>query len=127
MIPLALILLAMGSAAVMAYGTHPDWAQYEHGLSLIMLTRRLQWPLVALSLLLCIALIALVIAGKRRAWWLIGLAPVLALFAHRFTAGPAAPFTVYDEPAFVAASEAGFLADDDFVVGLQFGDAAFAY
>src|SRR5689334_11792725 len=99
----------------MAYGTHPDWAQFEYGLPVIMLARRLQWPLVALSLILCIALIALVIAGKRRAWWLIGLAPVLALFMHRFTKGPAVQFAVLDEPAFVAAAQASFVGDEDYV------------
>ncbi len=111
----------------MAYGTHADWAQFEHGLAMIMLVRRLQWPLVALSLILCIALIALVIAGKRRAWWLIGLAPVLALFALRFTAGPAVPFAVYEDPVFVSATEAKFLRDDDHVVGLKFQDDWYAY
>ena len=111
----------------MAYGTHSDWAQFEHGLTLITLTRRLQWPLVALSLVLCIALIALVIAGKRRAWWLIGLAPVMALFVHRFTAGPAAPFAVLDEPIFVSAAEATFLQEDDHIVGLEFQDEYYAY
>jgi hypothetical protein len=111
----------------MAYGTHADLAQYSHGLAAIMLARRLQWPLVAVSLVLCIALIALVIAGKRRAWWLIGLAPVLVLFVQRFTAGPAAPFAVYEEPLFVAAAEAGFLADEDAVVGLDFQDESYAY
>ena len=111
----------------MSYGTHPDWAQHAYGLTLITLARRLQWPLVALSLVLCIALIALVISGKRRAWWLIGLAPVLALFVHRFTAGPAAPFAVLDEPAFVSAAEATFLREEDYVVGLEFQDDHYAY
>lgn len=111
----------------MAYGTHADLAQFEHGLTLIMLARRLQWPLVALSLILCIALIALVIAGKRRAWWLIGLLPILALFMNRFTAGPASPFSVYEDPLFVLASQATFIADDDYVVGLRFQDKWYAY
>ena len=111
----------------MSYGTHPDWAQFQYGLTLITLTRRLQWPLVAVSLVLCIALIALVISAKRRAWWLIGLAPVLALFMHRFTAGPAAPFAVLDEPAFASAAEATFVRDEDYVVGLEFQDDHYAY
>lgn len=128
MLPLVLILLAIGSAGAMAYGTHADLAQYDFGVSVIMLSRRLQWPLVALALILCITLIALVISGKRRAWWLLGLAPVLALFAHRFTAGPSAAFAVYEDPVFVAASEASsFLNPDDYVVGLQFQDDWYAY
>ena len=127
MLPLVVILFALIAAGIMAYGTHPDWAQFEHGLTLIMLSRRLQWPLVALSLILCIALIALVISGKRRAWWLIGLAPVLALFMHRFAAGPAVAFAVYEEPSFVSAGEATFLGDEDYVVGFQFQDEHYAY
>lgn len=111
----------------MSYGTHADLAQFEYGLALIMLARRLQWPLVALALVLCIALIALVISGKRRAWWLIGLAPVLALFAHRFTAGPSAAFSAYEAPDFVAPSDAPFLAPEDYVVGLRFQDDWYAY
>lgn len=111
----------------MGYGTHADLAQFEHGLTLIMLARRLQWVLVAVSLLLCIALIALVISGKRRAWWMIGLVPVLALFVHRFTAGPSAAFSVYEDPAFVAPADASFLQPDDFVVGLEFQDVWYAY
>ena len=126
-LPVLLLSLAVLAAAVMAYGTHADWAQYEHGLGFVMLSRRLQWPLAAVSLLLCIAVISLVIAGKRRAWWLVGLAPVLTLFVHRFTAGPGSAFLVYDEPAFVAMADANFLSDADHVVGLQFQDEWYAY
>ena len=54
---------------------------------IITLARRLQWPLIVLSMMACLGLIGLVITAKRRAWWLIGLAPVLALFAHRFATG----------------------------------------
>ncbi|MDB5332880.1 MAG: hypothetical protein JWP03_4031, partial [Phycisphaerales bacterium] len=79
-IPLFLILVAGLSAGVVAYGTHPNWVQYQHGLELILWSRRLQWLLVALSLIACVLLIAMAISGRRRAWWLIGLAPVLALF-----------------------------------------------
>ncbi|MGB7160060.1 MAG: DUF3179 domain-containing (seleno)protein [Tepidisphaeraceae bacterium] len=127
LLPVLILAFAIGSAAVMSYGTHADWAQFEHGLGLIMLTRRLQWPLVALSLILCIALIALVISGKRRAWWLIGLAPVLSLFMHRFTGGPGSAYAVYEEPTFVSAAEATFLADEDYVVGVQFQDDWYGY
>jgi hypothetical protein len=127
LIPILLIFLAVCSAGAMAYGTHPDLAHYAHGLTTIMLARRLQWPLAAAAIILCIALIALVIAGKRRAWWLIGLAPVLALFVHGFTAGPGAQFGVYEDPAFVEAKQVNFLAGDHYVVGLQFGDNWYAY
>jgi len=78
-------------------------------------------------MLACIALIGLVITARRRAWWLIGLAPVLALFAHRFTAGDVGRFQIAEEPTFVAADDAKFVGDDDYVVGVTIGDEAFAY
>src|SRR5205823_6032585 len=41
-------------------------AEYPHGLQLIMFTRRAQWPLVTLCLILCLVLLILVISGRRR-------------------------------------------------------------
>ena len=110
----------------MAYGTEPAWAQYPHGIEFIMLARRLEWPMVSLSILLSIALIALVVAGKKRAWFLIGLGPIVALFAHRFTTQPVGS-GIADGPAFVEASEARTLAPDDYVVGVHFEDGDFAF
>ena len=126
-VPLLFIVLATLSAGVVAYGTHFSWAQFPHGIELILWSRRLQWPLVTLSLLLCLVLIGLVISGKRRAWWLIGLAPVLALFTHRFVTDPAGTLAISDNPVFVPASGATFLNDSDYVVGLRFGEGACAY
>jgi hypothetical protein len=126
-VPLLLIVSAALSAGIVAYGTNALWAQYPHGIGLIIWSRRLEWPLVTLCLLLCLALLALVISGKRRAWWLIGLGPVLALFAHHFLTDPRSGLGVVDSPAFVAAGDARFVADNDYVVGLHFGDAAYAY
>lgn len=112
---------------MIAYGTQPGWAQYRHGLELIMLTRRYEWPLIALVLILCVALLGLIISGKRRAWWLIGLGPILALFAHKFLADPARVFAVYDQPGFVSADQASFLADGDYVLGFGFEGDWYAY
>jgi hypothetical protein len=113
--------------AVVAYGTSPDWAQYQHGIELILMTRRLLWPLVLAAVLLCLGLILLVISGKRRAWWLIGLIPILALFIHRF-ADDGHSLAIAENPVFVAASDAAtFVADDDYIVGLLFGDTWYAY
>ena len=126
-VPLLLIVSAVLSAGVVAYGTNALWAQYPHGIGLIIWSRRLEWPLVTLSLLLCLSLLAMVISGKRRAWWLIGLGPVLALFAHHFLMGPGAGLTIVDGPNFVTAANAPFVSDNDYVVGLHFGDAAYAY
>jgi hypothetical protein len=84
---------------------------------------------VSLSLIACIGLLGLVVSGRRRAWWLVGLAPVLALFAHRFALGPeAGSMTAVENPTFVAAADgAGFIRDGDYVVGLAFGDGVYAY
>ncbi|MBC8107464.1 MAG: DUF3179 domain-containing protein, partial [Anaerolineae bacterium] len=126
-LPILLILFATSAAAVVAYGVHPDLAQYSSGLMTIMIARRLMWPLISVSLILCIALIGLVITGKRRAWWLIGLAPVLALFVHRFQTDRVQSFAVIDNPSFADAADATFIADSDWVVGLTVGDTSFAY
>ena len=111
----------------MAYGMDSRWAGQEWGLGLIMLSRRLQWPLIAVSLIFSVSLLALVISGKRRIWWLIGLAPVLALFAHRFVTAPINRYDIADQPAFVLADQATFLQADDFVAGVSFADHAYAF
>jgi hypothetical protein len=127
-IPVLLLAIAVLSAAVAAYGTHPFWAQYAHGVELIVWSRRLEWPLVLFSLILCIVLLGLIVSGKRRAWWLIGLGPVLALFVHRFVTDPAGGLTVIENPTFAAAPDAPIVPnDDDYIVGLHFGDSYFAY
>lgn len=115
-------------AGVVAYGTHPLWAQFRYGLDFILLSRQLQWPFIVLSLIATIALVATVIAGRRRAWWLIGLAPILALFGHRFATDPAGDMASVENPTFVAAGEATpFLADDDYVVGLTLEGKNYVY
>jgi hypothetical protein len=126
-IALGLTTLATLLAAIVAYGTHPAWAQYRYGLGLILLSRQVQWPALFLSLAAVLAVVALVIAGRQRAWWLIGLAPVMTLFAHRFATDPTAGMASVEDPAFVKAGEAAFIHDEDFVVGLTFGDKAYAY
>lgn len=125
--PVALVISALLAAAVVAYGTHPNWAQHEWGLELIYLSRRLQWPLVALCLGLCIGLIGLVISGRQRTWWLIALAPILAMFVYRFSTRSLNAFAVIENPVFVRAVESNHLADDAYVVGLKFGDEHYAY
>jgi len=128
LLPLLLLILALLAATIVAYGTHPAFAQFSHGLSLILFSRQYQWPLLILSLLLCLTLIALVVAGKRRAWWLIGLAPITALFIHRYVNDPVNQVSVAEGPAFVPATGVGrVIQNDDYVVGLKFGDDFYAY
>ena len=98
-IPLVLLIFAVLAAGVVAYGASPFWAQYAHGIDAIVWTRRLEWPLVALSLILCLILLGLIVSGKRRAWWLIGLGPILALFVHRFVTDPAGGLAILDRIA----------------------------
>ena len=127
-LPAVLILLAVAAAAVVAFGTHPDWMVFRHGLGIIMAAHRLQWPLTFLAMLLCVALLALVVSGKRRAVWVLGLAPVIGLLAYHFRSGPMRGFAVADNPPLVSAGKgAGFLGEDDYVVGLQWGESAYAF
>lgn len=124
--PFLLVAAAVAVATVMAYGTHPDWAGFAFGLRLIVLTRLLLWPLVVLSLLLAGGLVVMVATGRRRAWWLVGLLPVLALFLHRFATDPINRLGVVENPPFVGAEQSG-LADTDRVVGVVFRDVAYAF
>jgi hypothetical protein len=128
LLPLLLICLATGAAATIAYGTHPGWADDSvNGLRMIMLARRAEWPLVAFSLLNCLALLGLVISSRRRAWWLIGLAPVLALFIHRYAPSGRQQIWVLESPQFLAAHEQpNLLADDTWIVGVVFAGQAYA-
>src|SRR5438105_15192484 len=123
-VPVGLIAAAVGFCAVMAYGTHPGWIHFPHGLAIIMLARRAQWIMAALAVLCSLALLVLVISGRRRAWWLIGLAPVMALFVHRFSTAGVNRLGAVDSPSFVAADAAEFLHVEDYVVGLVFAEQA---
>jgi len=127
LLPLLLIALATGAATIIAYGTHPGLASSPtRGLEYIMLARRLDWPLIVFSLALCMALLGLVISGRRRAWWLIGLAPVLALFVQRFAPSRGLDrLYILENPVFVDASQAR-LPDDAWIVGVVFEDQAYA-
>jgi hypothetical protein len=127
-LPTTLALLSTALAAAVAYGTHPWWAQHRYGLEVILLSRRLQWPLIVGSLFAAVALVGLIGAGKQRAWWLISLAPIFALFLHAFATDPTSGMSAVENPTFVPAAAAGnIVADDDFVVGLTFEGKDYAY
>ena len=61
MIPLTLMILAILASAGVAYGTNPNWLCWwpAHGLDVILWTRRIEWPLMIVAILLCIGLAAL--------------------------------------------------------------------
>lgn len=127
LLPLLLLILGALASAIVAYGTHPAWGQYTAGYSFIIWSRQFQWPIAALAIVSCVALIGLVVAGKRRAWWLIGLGPILALFVHRLHSDPLRAFGILDNPACVPTDRATVLEDDDYVVGVVINDSAYAY
>ena len=120
-------LLALASAGLIAFGTHPALAKYPAGMDWITLSRRLQWPVTTLCLVLCVTLIALVVSGKRRAAWLIVLAPVLFLFYQRFAGDPYRRMAILDNPTFVSFDKATFLKPESPVIGLVFEGQPYAY
>ncbi len=97
------------------------------GLDWIVLTRRFQWPVVIVSLLGCLALIGLVIAGRRRVWWLLALVPVLFLFYQRFAGETWRHLSILEGPPLINAERATFLKADAPVIGLVFEESPYAY
>ena len=70
---------------------------------------------------------ALVVSGRRRAWWLIGLAPVLGFRASSGSESRCGVI-VNRTPVFVAADQASaFVSDNDWVVGVVDDGDATAY
>jgi len=110
----------------MAFGASPYWGRYQNGIEFIMLCHRMQWLLASASLLCCAGLIGMIASGRRRAWWLVGLAPVLSLFAYHFVTNATGPYGILDDPAFVSA-DAAAIDDGDWVVGVVFNGESFAY
>jgi hypothetical protein len=127
MLPIAFLAIAILAAGAVAFGGRPAWAQYPFGLDIIVWTRQLQWLLIGMSLAGCLGVVALVAGGKRRVWWLVGLAPVMALFINHLFSNPLRGFIVFAEPAFVSAGQATDLPDDDWVLGLELNGKFFAY
>jgi hypothetical protein len=127
LVPLLLICGAAGSAAVVAYGANAGWAEYAHGIQMICLCRRIEWPMVALSLLFCAALLVLTISGRYRVWWLMGLGPVLALFVRGFSSAYHPAIALLDSPQFVDAQPAVIRSlADSYIVGLFFDQKPYA-
>ena len=127
LLPLLLLILAAALSAALAYGTHPFWAQFAFGLSLITTVHQFEWLLVGLCMACCVALGLLAATGRSRIWWLAGLGPVAALLAQRWRGENYSAFAVLENPSFVGVAEAAFMEDDDYVLGLVFNGTAYAY
>jgi len=117
----------MLAAAIVTFGRHPDWAQFSFGLSVICMTRRFQWPLLTFCAVLCLALFVLVLAGKRKGGWLVGLLPVGAMLGFRFALDPLNALQVVEQPPMVTAQDATFISDQQWVVGLMINGQPIAF
>ena len=125
-LPIILICGAASAAAILAYGTDPRLAHFAHGVQYIMLARRLEWPLIIFCLLLCVGLIALIISGRRRVWWLLGLAIVLALFVRAFSSSFRPAIVTVESPPFTESNHAVIGDPQQWVAGFHFGGRYYA-
>ena len=126
-VPAALVVAAMGAAAVLAYGTRASLARFDGGVDVIVYVRRIQWLLVAVSLISSLSLLAMVIANRLAPWWLVALAPVLVLLTLRFGSRPTAALLEIDVSQFAFADHPAAPRDDEPVVGLEFNGCAYAF
>ncbi len=125
--PLILLLTGCCSAAWLTYGINPAVAAEFGGLSLITLTRRIQWILLIFTILPCLLLIVTVAIGKARAWWLVGLSVVVALLFVRFSPENKRPVRILEAESMPTVAEANADLDEEFVVGLEYDGVAFAF
>jgi hypothetical protein len=128
LLPVLLLVFAIVPAVLFAYGTEPSWAAHgPRGLELILWAHRFQWPLVMLSVVLCIGLGVAVIAKKSSVVWLLGLLPVLFLFAHKYTDGPAKGLYCQQDPALVSAADVPVGDANELVVGVVLDSQPYAF
>ncbi len=99
---------------------------YVDSLELITLTRKLQWILMLLSILPCLALVILVAWGKSRVYWLIGLSLVVGLLFVRFSNAKVKPIRVIETPLMPALSEVTLTNEDEFIAGFVWEEHAYA-
>ncbi|MBC7783892.1 MAG: DUF3179 domain-containing protein [Burkholderiales bacterium] len=126
-VAIPLLLVACLAAGWLAYGTSPPVADWVTGLSTITLTRRLQWILMIAAIGPCLALVVRVAMGLNRAWWLLGLSLVVGLLFVRFSPETMKPVRVLEGPSLLTVEEAGLATDVEFVVGVVWGDSAYAF
>lgn len=127
MLPAGLIFLGILSAAAVGWGCDSRLAEWMGGIGVTRVMFRLQWVMVLLVVSSALSLVGLVVTGRRRGWWLIGLAPVLAIFAWRFGISPEHPGVVDEQAAFVPAGQVNWFDDNDAVLGVFSGDQPYAY
>jgi hypothetical protein len=118
LLPIGLLLLALLAALGYAQGTQPMWGAYSHGIDIILWSRQLQWPLMATSLLLCLALAGLVLGGKKKPVWLVGLVPIMIPLCHRIAHPPGAGFFAIQDVHYITPAQAKSLPGTDLVIGV---------
>lgn len=119
-----LLLLATVASAAVAWGCDPRFATR---VETICAMHRLQWLAIGVVVASCLSLVGLVVFGKRRAWWLVGLVPIIGMFGWRFGAQADRALWVDDQPAFASVAQSSWLSGDDRVIGLEIDGQAFAY
>ena len=112
---------------MLAYGTRASLARFEGGVDVIVYVRRIQWLLVAVSLITSLSLLTMVIANRLTPWWLVVLAPVLVLLALRFGHRPTAALLEIDLSQFAFADHPAAPRADEPVVGLEFNGCPYAF
>jgi hypothetical protein len=126
-VPIILILLAALGAGAFGFGTRSIWGSYPHGLELIVWSRRLEWPILITVVLLCTVLIVMVIAGKKRVEWLVGLVPVVALLWCGLPPSAAKGPMVVEDPPWIQPLQASQLPENDLVIGVVHEGQALAF
>lgn len=127
---LPLLLISVFASVWLALGMDPGYTVYFGdfgGLGLIALTRKVQWILLILTLLPCLALIVIVSMNKARVMWLLGLSLVVGMLFFRFSATSRKPVRVLEASSMPTLAEAKLPSDDEYVVGVILGDQAFAF
>jgi hypothetical protein len=124
---IALLFISVLASVWLALGMDPTFAIEFGGVEMIALTRKLQWILLILTIVPCLALVVVVSVNRARVWWLLGLSIVVAMLFFRFSGVTRKPVRVLDAAAMPTLAEAKLASEDEYVVGVVFGEHAFAF
>ncbi|MCS7032405.1 MAG: DUF3179 domain-containing protein [Phycisphaerae bacterium] len=127
MVPLLLIFGAISAAAALAFSREPILLALSEGTAIIRFLHRAQSLLLLTSLAGGLGLVGLVVAGRRKAWWLLGLIPIVGLLGWGFVLAPARLGKVDDQPKFVRSSQADWLEGSAWVLGVVSDGHAMAF